>query len=163
MPTITLAPALAPRVKLARPVPLPQGFGLSTQLQTIFGLRPVEKLMAGDLLLDAQGQIVELRGLRRAKVAARDLVQIDPSAMGLGMGTLAPARALILGAGQQVAQRDWRSDVVFGGAVLTQARALVDGLHVRAAPSARVLCVLEFDAPVTLRAEGLLVRVAASR
>lgn len=163
MPTITLAPALAPRVKPARMAPLPQGFGLGTRLHTIFGLRPVEKLMAGDLLLDAQGQIVELRGLRRTRVAARDLVQIDPSAMGLGMGALAPARPLILGAGQQVAQRDWRSEVVFGGAVLTQARALVDGQHVRAASCARVLCVLEFDAPVTLRAEGLLVRVAASR
>ncbi|MFN4057749.1 MAG: Hint domain-containing protein [Roseinatronobacter sp.] len=160
MPTITLAPALAPRAKPAVSNSLPKGIGLGAQVKTIFGLRAVETLMAGDLLLDAHDQIVELRGVRRAQVAARDLVQIDPSAMGLGMGTLSPARPLILGAGQMVAQRDWRSEVLFGGASLCPARALVDRLHVRAGgTSARVLCVLEFDTPVILHADGVLVRI----
>jgi hypothetical protein len=115
--------------------------------------------MAGDLLLDLHGQIVELRGMRRTHLAARDLVQIDPSAMGLGLGRPGPVRPLTLGAGQPVAQRDWRSTILFGGAALVPARALVDGVHVRRPRGGRVVCVLEFDQPALLRVEGLVLRM----
>lgn len=161
--SVTLAPALRPTAPAARRSVAPAGFAPGTMIRTICGPRPVERLMAGDLLLDADGQIVELRSLRRTRVAARDLVQIDPSAMGLGLAPGDLMRPLVVAAGQCVAISDWRTDVLFGKPALTPARKLVDGVHVhtRAARGGTVIS-LSFDDPTILLANGLRVLVEPS-
>jgi hypothetical protein len=159
---VTLAPPPALRTR-TRDVLLPVGFGLGTQIRTICGTRAVENLMAGDLLLDATGQIAELRGVRRSVASKHDLVQIDPSAMGLGLAPGDLTRPLVVAAGQKLAIRDWRTDIVFGAPALTQARALVDNLHVRAGVTgARVIVELMFDQPTVVLANGLNALVAAT-
>ncbi len=169
--SISLAPALPlsrSRLPAARPAAddaRPQGFARGTQVRTIFGLRRVEAVMAGDLLLDAQGQIVELRAIRQIKARPRDLVRLDPSAMGLGCAPGRLDRALVVGAGQKLAMRDWRTDVLFGKAAMTQAAKLIDGQHVHQHPGPRVLYELTFDRDCVIEADGLkaLVRGQASQ
>lgn len=159
--TISLAPALAPRPR-AQPAAAPalQGFSLDATVQTMWGPRRVDQVMAGDLLLDAEGRIVELRAIRRIRAKAGALVQIDPSALGLGLPVTDISRPLVVGAGQKIAARDWRTDVILGGPALSEARALVDGAHVRRSQkSGRVLCQMTFDRPMTLRVNGFLCRV----
>lgn len=153
---------IAPR-KVAKAATRPAGFARGTMIRTIFGTRPVESLMAGDLVLDVQGQIVELRGLRRTCTFRDDLIQIDPSAMGLGLAPGDLSRPLVVAGGQSVAVRDWRTDVLFGGPSLTPARALVDGVHVRALPKHKqTMFTLEFDQSTVILANGLNVLVAPS-
>lgn len=163
---VTLAPPPAPRSdqrNVTARAAMPVGFGHGTMIRTICGPRPVERLMAGDLLVDAQGQIVELRGLRRKRAAPRDLVQIDPSAMGLGLAPGDLTRALVVAAGQHLAIRDWRTDVLFGAPAMTQARSLVDNLHVRAdVGTTQEVVELVFDQPTIVLANGLNALVSAS-
>ncbi len=161
--SVTLAPALRPAAPTARPKAAPVGFAPGTMIRTIYGAMPVERLMAGDLLLDADGQIVELRAVRRHRVAASDLVQIDPSAMGLGLAPGDLTRPLVLAAGQSVAISDWRTEVVFGKPALTPAQKLVDGVHVhRQAAHSRTVIALSFDKPTIVLANGLRALASAA-
>jgi hypothetical protein len=154
---VTLAPPPPRSVARTQSV-APVGFGLGSMVRTIWGLRPVDGLMAGDLLLDAAGQVVELRAVRRKRLAAHALVQIAPSAMGLGLAPGDLARPLIVAAGQPVAVRDWRTEVVFGGAALSPAQSLLDGVTVtRLDRGQRVVVELGFDGPVVLLVNGLNV------
>lgn len=154
---VTLAPLPPRRVACPKPV-APVGFGLGSMVRTVWGLRRVESLMAGDLLLDAQGNMVELRAVRRKQVAGRALVQIAPSAMGLGLAPGDLSRPLVVAAGQPVAVRDWRTEVLFGGAALAPAQSLLDGVTVtRLNTGKRVVVELGFDAPVVLLVNGLNV------
>jgi hypothetical protein len=160
---VTLAPPPAPRATQSKRS-LPAGFGIGTQIRTICGARAVEQLMAGDLLLDANGQIVEVRAIRRTRVMAADLVQIDPSAMGLGMAPGNLTRPLVVAAGQQLATRDWRTQVIFGTPVLAAAQSLVDGVHVRKlAVGAEWIVQLEFDEPTRILANGLTALVVTKQ
>lgn len=132
-----------------------QGFALGTQVRTICGLRHVEGLMAGDLLLDAQGQIAELRAIRKTNARPPGLVRIDPSAMGLGCAPGRLDRALVVGSGQQIAMRDWRTDMLFAKVAMAQAARLIDGQHVHSHPEACVLYELVFDQDRVILADGL--------
>ena len=165
---VTLAPVTLAPLPPAAPRPAPRkraiaGFAHGTMVRTVWGPRAVETLMAGDLLLDAKGQIVELRGLRRRRAAAGDLVQVDPSALGLGMAPGDMTRPLVVGAAQKLAIRDWRTEILFGKPALTAARALVDDTNVRpVAGKGRMLVVLEFDSPTVILANGLNALVGES-
>jgi len=161
--SVTLAPALRPVRVANRALSAPSGFSTGTMIQTICGPMPVERLMAGDLLVDADGQIVELRSLRRRKVAARDLVQIDPSAMGLGMAPGDLMRPLVVAAGQRIAIQDWRTNILFGKPALTAAQNLVDGVHVHGRTGRGGTVIdLSFDKPTIVIANGLRALVNPS-
>ena len=152
--SISLAPALR------KPTPAaahPQGFARGTTLRSVFGPRPVERLMAGDLLLDAAGQIIELRALRQVRARPGELVRLAPSECLPGL-----ERALIVGAAQQLEMCDWRTQLLYGQSALTTAAQLVDGGAVRRLKTPRVLYHLGFDADSVVLANGLPARVSAS-
>jgi hypothetical protein len=161
--SVTLAPALRPVRATHGASPALSGFAMGTMIQTICGPMPVERLMAGDLLVDADGQIVELRGLQRRDVSARDLVQIDPSAIGLGMAPGDLMRPLVVAFGQSVAIQDWRTNVLFGKPALTAAQNLIDGVHVhtRKGRGGKIV-TLFFDRPTLVIANGLRALVNPS-
>ena len=158
--TISLAPPLA-RPKRRLPDTRPHGFAAGTLLQTITGPRAIERIMAGDLLLDADGQIVELRSMRQHHATATDLVEISPAALGLG---LAPARrpaALVVGRGQKLGMRDWRTDLIYGKPAMTEAQTLVDSLTVHPPSHDARLYVPGFDRDCVVLANGLPALVRA--
>ena len=163
--SVTLPPALGASVR-RKPVQRSgavSGFAAGSLIRTIFGQRRVEALMAGDLLLDATGQIVELRGIRKRRVQARDSIQLDPTALGLGMAPGRLDRPLVVGAGQKLAIRDWRSEILFAKPVLTTARALIDGVHIRRGAAGHVtLYQLQLEQDCILVADGLKALVAVS-
>ncbi|MCC5992312.1 MAG: Hint domain-containing protein [Rhodobacteraceae bacterium] len=162
---VTLPPALGASVqrKPASRGGAVTGFAAGSLIRTIFGQCRVEALMAGDLLLDATGQIVELRGIRKRRVHARDSIQLDPTALGLGMAPGRLDRPVVVGAGQKLAIRDWRSEILFARPAMTTARALVDGVHVRRGVAGHVtLYHLQLDQGCILLADGLQALVAAS-
>ena len=152
----------ATTVSLAPPPPRPvarrtavQGFATGTVLRTITGPRAVERIMAGDLLLDADGQIIELRSLRSRTAHAHDLVEVTPAAFGLGLAPALGAPALVVGSGQKLGMRDWRTELLYGKPSLTEARRLVDNATVlRPARGAR-LYQLGFDRDCVVVANGL--------
>ncbi|MGP9791860.1 Hint domain-containing protein [Roseinatronobacter sp. NSM] len=161
--TVTLAPAL--RRKPADPLRgsqiAPAGLAAGTLLRTISGPRRIETLMAGDLLLDVDDQIVEIRSVRKVRGRKDDLIEVNPSALGLGVQPIAAGRALVVGRGQKLAIHDWRSHVVFGKPLLSVAQALVDGVHVRSELAADAeLCTLSFDTPTVIQANGILALVS---
>lgn len=153
--SISLAPALPAAKPRDTAKTGPRGFARGTLIRTLFGLRPVERLMAGDLLLDAQGRIIVLRAVRQVRAEARDLVRIDPSALGLGCAPGRLDRALVVGAGQELAMRDWRSEILFSKPVMTRAAKLVDGQHVHRHDSALTLHELTLDQNAVIEADGL--------
>ncbi len=144
---ISLAPPLR---KPARPATRPQGFARGTLVRTIFGQRPVERLMAGDLLLDTDGQLVTLRALRQVRVEPEDLVRIAPGEAAPGL-----ERALIVGADQKLALRDWRTDLIYGSGVMACAAQMVDGRSLRQLKVARQLFQLEVGSDCVIHANGL--------
>lgn len=160
--SISLAPALKPRPRRISTQAAPTGFASDTRVRTIFGLRAVSALRPGDLLLDRDGRIVELRDMRERHMRAENLVRIDASAFGLGLCGARVPRSLLVGAGQQIGTRDWRTDILFGGAALTPARKLVDGLHVHRSAISATLFDLQFDMDVILHANGLTALVGGS-
>jgi hypothetical protein len=97
--------------------------------------------MAGDLVLDADGHVHELRAIRKIAVAGDKVVR-------LARAGRAP---LVLGAEQTVVVQDWRTEVLFGAPTLCPAARLVDGGKVRRGqPSDATLLVLSFDDKVCL-------------
>ena len=162
--SISLAPPLAGRQ--TRPPrarkPTPQGFARGTLLRTITGPRAVEQVMAGDLLLDADGQIVELRSLVTRRANAQELVEIAPSALGLGLAPGCLDRVLVIGAAQKLGLHDWRTELLYGKPALTTAQALVDGLHVQPCTQDAMIYQLGFDRDCLIVANGLKALVRAS-
>ncbi len=152
--SISLAPPLS---KPAASGMRPQGLGSGTLLRSVFGLRPVEGLGQGDLLLDASGRMVVLRSVRRVRAEADDLVRITPCDTVPGL-----ERALIVGAGQKLTIRDWRTEILFGQGALASAARLVDGQHARRLRMPRMLYQLCLDDDRVIEANGLPVLVRAS-
>ncbi|MDD7972372.1 Hint domain-containing protein [Roseinatronobacter alkalisoli] len=158
--TVSLAPALRQRPSRHHPGAgiAPRGLAAGTLVRTIAGPRRVETLLAGDLLLDVDEQIVEIRAIRKYEARADDLVQVDPSALGLGMAPGRLDRALTIGRGQKLAIQDWRSQVVFGKPALSAAEALIDDINVRKRTDAgALLCELTFERPTVILADGICV------
>ena len=147
--TITLAPPLKPRP--SRPISAKlAGFAKGTMLRTPFGPRPVEKLMAGDLLLDRDGQIVELRSLRRQMARADELVRVHTD-----------HGVAVLGQGTQMQVNDWRTQVLFGQVAHVASDRLIDGAKVRPAGRGALLHVLGFDRDTLLDVGGVTLLVQA--
>ncbi|MCC1481244.1 Hint domain-containing protein [Roseibaca sp. Y0-43] len=156
MTTISLAPPLrAARTIDARPVKTePNGFGPTTRVRTLMGWQPVDRLMAGDLVLDSVGNLHELRAIRQKRVDGADIVRMARKGR-------AP---LVLGAGQSMIADDWRAQVIFGQPTASPAARLVDGAKLRRGqPRAAVLFQLEFDTPVTLDLDGAQVVLTPAR
>ncbi len=124
--------SLVPTLRAPVPAPplphraCPIGFAPGTRIATVWGARPVEHLQAGDLLRDADGQIVELRSLKCALAPADTLVLLSPGSASDLESTL------IVGAGQELLLGDWRSHILFDGPVMAPARAFVNGVQIRA-------------------------------
>ncbi len=162
---ISLAPALkpCPAAAVTPRSARPSGFAHGTRLRTVFGMRRVEDLKTGDLLLDTDSRVLELRTIRQITPAAGHLIQIDPSAFGLG---LQPARlhdTLLVGAGQALGMRDWRTDILYGAAALVPAYRLVDDIHIHRSRATAPLLQLGFDRDGVVCANGLLAQVTRSR
>ncbi len=159
--SITLAPPLpasaprAPRARAEGGHNTACGVARGTRIRTIFGLRRVEEVMAGDLLLDARGQILVLRAVQRRQLRGRALVRIAPSVLGLGGVPGQLDRALLVGAGQQLALRDWRTEVLFGKPALTRSANLVDGVHVTHHAGPRVVYDLRLDQHAVIEVDGV--------
>lgn len=147
MTTISLAPPLRTRHAHApQPDALqPSGLGRTARIQTLVGWLPVERLMAGDLVLDRVGNLHELRGLRQRRVHGASVVRI-------GRAGRAP---LVVGSGQRLESEDWRARVIFGQATACAAARMVDGVAIRRGqPRGTVLFDLQFDSVVCLDVGG---------
>ncbi|TVS02776.1 MAG: hypothetical protein EA407_08855 [Rhodobacteraceae bacterium] len=152
--SISLAPPLRKPAQAGEHL---QGFGRGTLLRSVFGLRPVERLIAGDLLLDAEGQINELRAIRQMRAAPGDMVRLVPSESLPGL-----SKPLIVGVGQKLELRDWRTELLYGQGAVTRAARMVDGQHVRHLATPRQLYQLSFDVDCVILANGLPAVVHAS-
>ncbi|MCC5957189.1 MAG: Hint domain-containing protein [Natronohydrobacter sp.] len=159
--TISLAPPLARPAARARVTALP-GFATGTLLRTITGPRAIERIMAGDLLLDANDQIVELRSLRSRRALARDLVEITPAALGLGLAPTLRKASLIVGAGQKLGMRDWRSDLIYGKPALAEAQTIIDSVTIQRPACGAMLYQLGFDRDCVVVANGMPALVRAT-
>jgi len=126
-------------------------FMAGTLIDTPEGQRPVEELRIGDVVRTADGGTRAVKFIGRQSVSARfaerDLpVEIGPEALGPGL----PKRALRLSA----------DHAVLVGAVLAQARALVNGATIRQlgwreCPKTFVYYHIETEDHVLILAEGL--------
>lgn len=147
MATISLAPPLPVtrlRSQSAR-VKAPTGFGASTCVRTLIGWQPVATLMAGDLVLDEDGNMHELRGIRRIHAQGSSTVRVARKGR-------AP---MTIGGGQPLCADDWRTQILFGQPTVSPAARLVDGVTFRAGrPGHVTLYQLEFDSPVCLGLDG---------
>jgi hypothetical protein len=156
---ISLSPALIPRKPLARRLDGREGFVGGTRLRSVVGPRRIEDLRVGDLLLDRNARVITLHSICIQDRGAEDCVEIHPSAFGLGVQPQRLHAKLVVGAGQRLAIRDWRTDILFGAATLSPARALVDGVHVQSVRSAAPLFQLGFGEDVLLDIGGLVAQV----
>lgn len=144
--SISLFPPMPVRVAGA-PDNGPVGLGQGVLVRTIFGLRPVETLMAGDLLLDQAGQIVELRGMRKQRCRSHDLVQFA-----------ADDGRMVLGRATPILSDDWRLQVLHGSAAMVPVRRLLDGRRVQPAKRSLVVHELIFDVATDLTVQGATLR-----
>lgn len=162
--SISLAPALKTRstAKPARTQFGLQGFTGETVVRTIFGLRPVSRLIVGDLLLDTRNRMVELRSIRTHHAAAAEIVRVDPSAFGLGLAPGRLDRALVVGAGQKLGICDWRTEILFAAPTLSAAARLVDGVNLHRADSPATLYELGFQQDTIITADGWTTLVSGS-
>lgn len=156
MTTISLAPplrtvrTLAPRHKTADPI----GFGRATRIRTLMGWQTVDRLMAGDLVMDQDGNLHELRAIRQARVDGTAIIRIARKGR-------AP---LVVGAGQSMIADDWRAQVLFEQPTASPAARLVDGSKIRQGqPRGAVLFQLEFDSSVALDVDGAKAVVTPAR
>lgn len=162
--SISLAAPLKPRPKVQPCLTHAgvQGLAAGTIIRTIFGLRPVERLMVGDLLLDTRNRMVELRSMRKHRAAAGDIVRVEPSAFGLGLAPGRMDRALVVGAGQKLGVCDWRTEILFSAPALSPASRLVDGVNLHHADSPAVLYELGFAQDTIITADGMTTLICGS-
>jgi len=142
---------------LALDVPgVPGGLLPGTRLFTVDGVRTVDRLRAGDLLLDRDGAPVRL--LRVIRTALTDLpVIVDVDACGYG----SPARPLLMSADHCIVVGGTPLEECFGLIeALAPVGALVNGRTVRRAggETDAVAHHLLCDRPAVLVAEGMLVQ-----
>jgi len=155
--TVTLAPALRkpPLPASKRKMPVPAGLAAGTHIRTITGPRRIETLMAGDLLLDIDDQIVEIRSVIKFMVEGGELIRIVPSTFE-GGASHQPADTLVVTRDQKLAVQDWRSHIIFGKPVLSPAESLVDGIQVSTINAKNTqFCALFFDTPTVIQANGI--------
>lgn len=136
-------------------------FGLGTRLATPQGLRPVEALVPGDLVLTRDNgycpvwRVGTLRLERDALVANAGLraVTVEPGAQGPGR----PGVALTLPAAQRVLVADEGNAWYFGEReVLVSLHDLIDGAQWRKSPPSDVTYVqIQFERHEIVLAEGL--------
>lgn len=134
------------------------GFAAGTMIRTLWGFVPVERLMAGDVIIDAAGTLHSLRAVTQRSVGADGVVDIDTCT--LRHGEL--DATLSVAADQEVMFTDWRTRILgAAGAVPVAANRLRDGVLVRysRAQATRVFA-LQFDAAVIIIANGLRCRCA---
>jgi hypothetical protein len=153
MTTISLAPPLrAKPIRQTREEPT--GFGRATRIRTLIGWQNMDRLMAGDLVLDAAGNLHKLRAIRQKRVDGADVIRVARKGR-------AP---LVLGAGQSLIAEDWRAQVLFAVPTVSPAARLVDGARMRRGqPRAAVLFQLEFDSAVTLDVDGAKAVIKPAR
>jgi len=147
MATISLAPPLHTTRKTAARSAIadPAGFGRAVQVRTLMGWQPVDRLMAGDLILDTSGNLHELRAIRQERVDGSTVVRIARKGR----------TPLLVGAGQTLKAADWRALVIFGQPASCAAVRMVDGATIRRGlPRETVLFQLQFDTAVTLDLDG---------
>ncbi len=163
--SISLAPPLKKQPKVQRePTGAGvQGFAGGTIVRTIIGLRPVERLMAGDLLLDTRNRMVELRCIRTHHATANEVIRVEPSAFGLGLAPGRMDRALVVGAGQRLGVCDWRTEILFSAPALSPASRLVDGVNLHNADTPATLYELGFEHDTIITADGMTSLVSGSR
>jgi hypothetical protein len=141
----------------------PIGFLPGTMIRTPQGDTPVESLLAGDIVLTAQGDWVELRGTSVLNARRLDVVRV--SAKQPKDAAVTPERDLVLPVDHPVLVSDWRAQVIFGQSqMLTSAASLVDDCHVtRETRRAQRLTRLHFDTPQVILANGVPAASARDR
>lgn len=128
------------------------GFAAGTVISTAAGAMAVESLMAGDMLLSADGTSVPLRAISSGLSRKAQVVRIAPGAIGLCWN----GPELVVGPAQTLMLDNWRTRSLTGGRALTPAIELTCELGVRLEPQREVrLYRLHCDAPVTILAQGL--------
>lgn len=132
------------------------GFAAGTMIRTLWGFVLVERLMAGDIIIDAAGALHSLRAVTQRSVGADGVVDIDTCA--LRHGEL--DATLSVAADQEVMFTDWRTRILgAAGAVPVAAHRLRDGVLVRySRAQATQVFALQFDAAVVIVANGLHCR-----
>lgn len=136
------------------------GLASGTLVRTLTGTTPVERLLAGDTLIDADNQIVALRGRFVLRAEDSERIILHPGALEPGAGI---DRTLVVGPDQQLVVDDWRMQLLHGGAAPVAAWRLEDGMMIRRIPAdGAVLHVLQVDRPCWLRANGHRVALGSA-
>lgn len=161
--SVSLAAPLKPRDRSTLMPAGPQGFAAGTIVRTIFGLRPVERLKVGDLLLDTRNRMVELHRIRKHCASVGEIVRVEPSAFGLGLAPGRMDRALVVGAGQRLGVCDWRTEILFSAPALSPASKLVDGVNLHNVDSPATLYELSFAQDTVITADGMTTLISGSR
>jgi hypothetical protein len=118
------------------------------------GWQTVDQLMAGDLVLDQNGNLHELRAIRQNWVDGTAIIRVARKGR----------TPLALGAGQSMIADDWRAQILFDHPTTTTAARLVDGSRIRRGqPRGAILFQLEFDSIVTLDLDGAQAVVTPTR
>lgn len=121
---------------LAEPPPIVICFGKGTEIETIEGPKPVEKLAPGDLVLTLDSGVVPVRWIGHSRLGRPELeswpnlqpVRVRRGAFGAGR----PSRDVILSPNHRVLVRGWRAELHFGEPeVLVPVKALIDGDKIR--------------------------------
>ncbi|MGY6549988.1 MAG: Hint domain-containing protein [Roseinatronobacter sp.] len=126
------------------------GFATGTQIRTFFGWQRVERLMAGDLLLDAEGHLHELRAIRRHRAKPGQMIRLSPSAEGIGR----IVDTVTLGAGQMLETDDWRVMLLSARKGFVPAGRLCDGRGILRNTAGGLLHDLICDAPCVIDIGG---------
>lgn len=113
----------APPASVVRPVGLVRG----ALVMTTRGIRPVQDILSGDLLLTRGNGVVSVRRIEQQSLVARAVYVIGGT-----FGHRRPDRDTLLPAGQCVLLNDWRARALGGQDELAvPAKELVDGEFVR--------------------------------
>ncbi|MFN3954729.1 MAG: Hint domain-containing protein [Pararhodobacter sp.] len=139
----------------------PTGFVEGTPILTNDGDRPVEILLAGDIIMTRDNGLVELRGTSTMVACDIDLISFWPC----GGDIEHEPPALTLPAMQQVMVDDWRARVLYESAtLLTPAGSLVDGIQVlRSKRPLSRLFRLHFDRPQLVLSRGFALASEQTR
>ena len=141
----------------------PVGFVPGTLIRTPQGDVAVETLLAGDIVMNEQGDWVELRGTSVLNARQIDVVRI--AARQPAGAALTPSAELLLPADHPVMVSDWRTQIIFGQSqMLARAASLVDDRFVtRETRRNQRLVRLHFDKPQVVLANGVPAASARDR